>query len=574
MKYLILKALLAFILVISIDRFSISQVALNQDNAVNVLFESTGEQYFLIPAADPLIINELSRIISIDRVDKNGDVYAYANRKGFERFLDLGLHYEILPHPGIFHGNLNMKSEIDIRNIQEWDFYPTYDAYVDMMYQFAEEYPDLCQVISFGTSVQNRQLLAAKISDNIGESENEAQFLYTSSMHGDELTGYVLMLRMIDYLLSNYGTDPRITSMVDNMEIWINPLANPDGTYRGGNNTVNYAVRYNNNNVDLNRNYRDPEDGPHPDGEEWQPETVHFMELAEDNHFVSSANIHGGTAVCNYPWDTWPRLAADDAWWQYVCHEYADTVHANCPISYMTDYDNGITNGYAWYTISGGRQDYMNYFQQCREFTLEISKTKLLQPDSLPFYWDFNYRSLLNYMEQSTFGLHGTVKDSVTGLPLKAEIFVVLHEKDSSWIYSALPNGDYHRLLAEGTYTVRYSAPGYLSREIPGVSIINKQSTIIDIKLLPEGVGGIDNDMTGRLIRFYPNPLSGNILHFETATSVSFISVYDLAGKSIKDIDIDFESCTINTESLNDGLYFFRFDTQNGHTVKKIVIKR
>ena len=46
------------------------------------------------------------------------------------------------------------------------------------------------------------------------------------------------MLHLIDYLLTNYGTDTRVTNMINNMVIWINPLANPDGTYHGGNNTV------------------------------------------------------------------------------------------------------------------------------------------------------------------------------------------------------------------------------------------------------------------------------------------------------------------------------------------------
>ena len=114
-----------------------------------------------------------------------------------------------------------------------------------MMYQFQTDYPELCQVVSIGQSVEGRELLFARISDNVGQDEGEAQFMYTGTIHGDETTGYILLLRLIDYLLTNYGTDPRITNMVNNLDIWINPAANPDGTYAGGNNTVYGATSEN-----------------------------------------------------------------------------------------------------------------------------------------------------------------------------------------------------------------------------------------------------------------------------------------------------------------------------------------
>ncbi len=187
-------------------------------------------------------------------------------------------------------------------------------------------------------------------------------------MHGDETTGYILLLRLIDHLLSNYGADTELTSLINNTEIWINPLANPDGTYASGNHTVFGATRGNANLVNLNRNYPDPEDGQHPDGNTWQVETLAFMDLAEEQNFALAANTHGGAEVVNYPWDTWSRLAADDDWWQMVAHEYADTAQYYSPSGYFNGFNDGITNGYAWYSISGGRQDYMNYFHHCREW--------------------------------------------------------------------------------------------------------------------------------------------------------------------------------------------------------------
>jgi len=225
---------------------------------------------------------------------------------------------------------------------------------VSFMTGFASAYPDLCRLDTVGTTIQGRLILVVRISKNVNTEEAEPQFLYTSSIHGDETAGYVMMLHLADYLLSNYGIDSNVTRMVNSTEIFINPLANPDGTYHGGNNTVSGAIRYNANYIDLNRNFPDPKVGQHPDGNAWQPETIEWMDYATKNHFTMSINFHGGEEVFNYPWDTWSKLTADDNWWQLVAREYADTVHQYAPAGYFTDLVNGVTNGYAWYEVNGG----------------------------------------------------------------------------------------------------------------------------------------------------------------------------------------------------------------------------
>ena len=96
-------------------------------------------------------------------------------------------------------------------------------------------YPTLCHLDTIGTSINGKLVLALKISDNADLNEDEPEVFYTSTMHGDETGGFILMLRLADYLLKNYNLDTRVKNLVDNLEIWINPLANPDGTYRTGN---------------------------------------------------------------------------------------------------------------------------------------------------------------------------------------------------------------------------------------------------------------------------------------------------------------------------------------------------
>ena len=96
-------------------------------------------------------------------------------------------------------------------------------------------------------------------------------------MHGDEVAGIVMMLRLANQLLTQYGSDELITKLVDSVEIYINPIANPDGTYAGGNNNISNATRRNANGIDLNRNFPDPASGLYPDGNERQPENIAMM---------------------------------------------------------------------------------------------------------------------------------------------------------------------------------------------------------------------------------------------------------------------------------------------------------
>lgn len=422
--------------------------------------------------------------ISIDKLI--GDtVWAYAIKKNYQEFQLKGFKTFLLPHPGDGPGVV-MRDQINrIKGSRTtWNFYPTYEAYVELMEGFATDYPDLCQLITIGMLPSGRKLLAVKISDNVTVDEAEPEFLYTSSMHGDETTGYILMLHLIEYLLEGYFSDPEIMDIVNGMEIFINPLANPDGTYRGGNTTVSGARRYNANNVDLNRNYPNFIDGPHPDGQPWQAETLAFMDFASAHHFVVSANFHGGIEVVNYPWDTWALLHADDAWWKFVCRQYADTAHIHSPAGYMDALNNGITNGYAWYEANGTRQDYMNYDHFCREVTIELSNIKLLPASELEAHWNYNIRSFLNLMKQATLGFQGTVTAQDNNQPLAATIVLLDHDQYHSEV-KCTTLGDYYRPVKAGTYTLSISAPCYQTMIIPEVTITDGQTLVIDVQLDP-----------------------------------------------------------------------------------------
>jgi hypothetical protein len=540
-------------------------------------FAENGEIYFRLEYYSNIDLEKLSSIISIDHRSHDQWIYAYANERQFKRFLNMNIPYEQLPKPG---DNIvpNMKTSIDLIGIESWDFYPTYEAYIDMMYQFETDYPDLVDVFSIGTSMEGRQLMMAKISNNVQDEEGEPRALYTATMHGDELAGYPLMLRLIDYLLTQYGSNDQVNNLVNNLEIWINPLANPDGTYAGGNNTVVAATRGNANYIDINRNFPDPEDGDHPDGNEWQKETIEFMELADSVSFVLAANFHSGAEVFNYPWDTWSKLPADDEWWQYVGHEWADTAQYFAPQGYMTSvHPSGVTNGYAWYSISGGRQDFMNYFHHCREVTLEIANAKFLPANQLPDWWEYNYRSFLNYLEQALFGIHGTITDSISGEPVAAAVFIENHDTDNSWIVSDPSSGKYYRPIFAGTYGITFSANGYQTKSIIGVEVENRQIKTLDVELVYTG-SGIGEKRLGDLFVTGPNPVKSKFFidykgQKELESNISVINSMGQISRSLsRTFRMNSERFELDLSNLPVDIYVLRISTDRGVYYQKLII--
>lgn len=548
-------------------------IYLNQVNAqsekvqiIEQAFKNTKERYFSFSYQTKEQLNQLSKIISIDKVE-GLKVYAYASRNDFDKFLNTSIDYQLLEHPNS-HFSAAM-FDATLKKTYAWDKYLTYDDYVNMMYQFANDYPTICQVFSIGKSVEGREILMAKISDNINSSEDEPQFLYSGQIHGDELVTSILMLRLIDYLTSNYGFDSQVNKLIDEIEIWINPLANPDGLYAGGNNTVNSATRFNANNVDINRNFPDPEDGDHPDGNPRQPETQLFMSLAENQHFTMSANTHSGVEVVNYPWDTWSKLAADDDWWQMVSREYADLAQANSPSGYMEGFDDGITNGYAWYTVAGGRQDYMNYFHQCREVTIEQSTAKYISNDLLPAYWDYNRQAMLNYLEQVTYGFRGKITDAETGNPIQAKIEIEGHDFDNSFVTSNL-KGNYYRPIKSGNYALTFTADDYNSLTITNQLLADFDTKTIDVQLQKTNTE-IDESISSAFK--IVNPVQNHRLKIISPVLIKHLKIYSVLGQLLYSNQVNAIAFELDLQHWKGGVYLVDLEISNGKHIQKRFIE-
>jgi carboxypeptidase T len=110
--------------------------------------------------------------------------------------------------------------------------YEAYHTYAEMeafLDATVAAYPHIAHKFSIGKSHEGRHIWALKISDNVHLDEDEPEVLLDSLTHARERLTVEMNLYLIRLLTEGYGTNQRITSIVDSTEIFIIPMVNPDG---------------------------------------------------------------------------------------------------------------------------------------------------------------------------------------------------------------------------------------------------------------------------------------------------------------------------------------------------------
>lgn len=384
------------------------------------------------------------------------------------------------------------------------DAWPTFEEFVTRMQSLEATYPTLVNLVSIGYSVQARDIWCLTISDNISVDENEPEFKYTSSMHGDETTGIEMTLRLAELLLQNYGVDPDLTELVNEIEIWLCPIHNPDGYVNGS--------RYNAHGIDLNREFPDRFTDPVDDPAGHEPENQAFMYLGYAQRFVMGANYHGGELVFNYPWDAvvppYEPIIADYAPDDQLFHDLGLGYTTLNPMIYNGDFDEGLTRGWEWYQIWGGMQDWAYFWRGEHHVTIEVSISKMPSYQYMDTYWDNNRDAMLWWMKASLTGIRGRVLDAQDGSPLDASI-VIEGMEFPNFARTDPDIGDYHRVIAPGIYTLIASASGYQSQSYT-VDVTSGNATVHDFFLGPL------TDLSGSIKNVSsPDALPGDILDYQ-----------------------------------------------------------
>lgn len=365
------------------------------------------------------------------------------------------------------------------KGIKEFTYWPTFTEIETFLQDLALEYPTMARHFTYGQSVQGRLQHGLVISDDVHNTEPEPEVRLASNIHGDEVPGMIILLNFAEYLLSNYGRPgfEDVTNLVDNYEIHLMPMHNPDGFVMD--------QRYNANGVDLNRNF------PLPDGTHLvtEPENVNFINHANDHHFVISIMGHSGALVMNYPWDYTYTLAPDDEALQLLSLEWSTY---NLPM-YNGAFPQGITNGAQWYVVTGSLQDWVYDQTDCFDVTTELYNIKWPNASVIPTLWENNRESVMHYTKAARYGINGVVTGSDTGLPLDATVTVSGIAKSTS---TDPEHGDYYKLLHTGTFDVTFEAEGYITRTITDVYTEWGTPTVLDVALDPVAHGDVSGTVT------------------------------------------------------------------------------
>lgn len=111
---------------------------------------------------------------------------------------------------------------------------------------------------SYGQSFEGRELYYVRITN---ASSDAPAILFTSLLHGREPGGNSVMIDWGQWLATEYGSDTMATYILDNAQVYIVPIMNPDAYEHnnpsGGNQrkNMNWTTPVASSGIDLNRNY-------------------------------------------------------------------------------------------------------------------------------------------------------------------------------------------------------------------------------------------------------------------------------------------------------------------------------
>jgi hypothetical protein len=269
-------------------------------------------------------------------------------------------------------------------------------------------------VYVIGKSVLRRDIVAIKISDNpTVEEPNEPEVLYMGCHHAREWISVEMPMYLTNYLVNNYGTDPTVTRLVDEREIWIVPIVNPDGleysqtvytmwrkNMRDNNNDGKFEQSQDG--VDVNRNYGykwgydDVGSSPYPSDETYrgkyafsEPEAQAIGNLTLQHRFVFSISYHSYGDLIIYPWGYADADTPDDKLFTDVAARMAQ----------FNGYTYGNPKDGVIYNTNGDSDDWLYGSRGTQAYTFELGTMFIPPEDQIETMWLQNKNASLYLLQ-------------------------------------------------------------------------------------------------------------------------------------------------------------------------------
>ncbi len=251
--------------------------------------------------------------------------------------------------------------------------YYTFDEVASELDSMYLMYPNLItQKQSLGITENGNEIWMVKVSVNPEVDEEEPEVLYTALHHAREPESIMALLYFMDHILEQYGSDPEITYLLDNRELYFIPVVNPDGYLYNEQTDPNGGGMWRKNRrnngdgswgVDLNRNYGyewgydDNGSSPTPSSDTYrgpyafsEPETQIIRDFCNQRHFIMAFNYHTYSNLLIIPWGYIGDFLTPDS---IMYNEYgADMTQFN-------NYTYGTGNNTVGYLVNGDSDDWM-----------------------------------------------------------------------------------------------------------------------------------------------------------------------------------------------------------------------
>lgn len=253
--------------------------------------------------------------------------------------------------------------------------------------ELATRYPTLASVIQIGTTLEGRIIWGLRIA-NDATGTNKPGVVYFGAEHSREWVATHITNFFATHLLENYGTEAKVTDLVNNVEFFLIPVFNVDGYLytwstdrfwrknRRYNGLVGGSPSYG---VDINRNWGEgwglPGASTDPNSETYrgsgafsEPETQVMRDffLAHPN-VRAQLDIHNYTQLILWPYGYTATPPQDQTYYTQIGGDMQSLIKG----VHGQDYAMGSVNT-AIYPVSGGSLDWTYAVMDILSYSYEM----------------------------------------------------------------------------------------------------------------------------------------------------------------------------------------------------------